>query len=63
MPIQFLLTDTVVCLGGSSELVKILNRLGAAISLDTHKRIATWVAAERLNRGIMNELITNCCLH
>ena len=29
MPLQYLLSDAILCLGGSTELVKILNRIGA----------------------------------
>lgn len=54
---QFLVTEAVVCLGGSSELVKILNRLGIAISLDTYNRISTDIATERIRRGILSELV------
>ena len=36
MPIHLLLTDVVKANGGSSELIKVPNRLGAIASEDTH---------------------------
>ena len=35
MPFQLILADIVDCYGGSTELLKILNRLGVCTSLDT----------------------------
>ena len=43
MPLQYLLADAILCMGGSTELVKMLNRIGAVASLDTHDRMATLV--------------------
>jgi hypothetical protein len=35
MPLQYLLTDAILCLGGSTELLEF-NVIGAVASLDTH---------------------------
>ena len=59
MPLQYLLADAVFCMGGSTELVKMLNRIGAIASLDTHDRMATLVVTQRINKGIHNELVSN----
>lgn len=56
MPLQYLLSDAVLCLGGSTELLKILNRIGAVSSLDTHDRVATYAVSERIAQGICSEL-------
>ena len=62
MPIHLLLTDAVRNCGGSSELVKILNRLGAVASESTHSRLATYVAEQR-EREFQNEMTQNAfCL-
>ena len=37
-PMHILLTDTIESFGGSTELVRILNRLGVVASKDTHAR-------------------------
>lgn len=44
--------------GGSSELIKILNRLGAITSEDTHSRHVTCVSLERESE-IKSELTPN----
>ena len=59
MPLQYLLADAILCMGGSTELVKMLNRIGAVASLDTHDRMATLVVNQRINKGIHNELVPN----
>ena len=51
-----LLADAILCMGGSTELVKMFNRLGIVVSLDTHDRIATAVVTRRINKGIHSEL-------
>jgi len=51
MPFQYLLADAILCMGRSTELVKMFNRLGIVASLDTHDRIATTAAAQRINKG------------
>lgn len=42
-PMHVLVTEAVLCHGGTQELVAILNRLGAAACLDTVNRLATHV--------------------
>ena len=49
----------IFCHGGSLELVRILNRVGAVSSLDTNSRLATMVVQQRLKRGIEPELEPN----
>ena len=51
MPFQYLLADAILCMGGSTELVKMFNRLGIVASLDTHDRIATAVVTQHINKG------------
>ena len=59
MPLHVLLTDTILCHSGSLELVRIMNRVGAAASVDTASRLATSVVHTRINRGIRQELVPN----
>ena len=56
MPLQYLLSDAVLCLGGSTERLKILNRIGAVSSLDTHDRVATYAVGEHIAQGFRSEL-------
>ena len=53
MPFHTLLTETTLCHGGTQELVKILNRVGAIASIDTHQRLATQVVQERIAQGVL----------
>ena len=53
MPFHSLLTEATLCHGGSQELVKILNRVGAIASIDTHQHLATQVVKERISQGIL----------
>ena len=59
MPFHILLTEAIICHGGSLELVRILNRVGAVASLDTSNRLATFVVQQRITRGIVHELQPN----
>ncbi len=59
MPFHVLLTEAILCNGGSTELVRIMNRVGAVASLDTANRLSTLVATERISRGIIPELHLN----
>lgn len=59
MPLHILLTEAILCHGGSLELVRILNRVGAVASLDTCNRLATYVVEERIRTGIEPELVPN----
>ena len=45
MPLHVVLTDTILCYCGSLELVRIMNRVGAAAFIDTASRLATSVYA------------------
>ena len=56
MPFHTLLTEAILCHGGSQELVRILNRVGAVASLETSHRLATLVVQQRIARGIQPEL-------
>ena len=52
MPLHVLVTDTILCHGGSLQLVRIMNRVGAVVSIDTASRLATSVVSTRISRGI-----------
>lgn len=56
MPFHVLNTEAILCYGGSHELVKIFNRLGAAASLDTSLRLATQVVQDRMVSVVKPEL-------
>ena len=56
MPFHTLLTEAILCHGGSQELVRILNRVGAVASLETSRRLATLVVQQWIARGIQPEL-------
>lgn len=56
MPLHVLLTEAILCHGGSHELVRIMNRLGAAACIDTANRLSTQVVRERISRGIQHDL-------
>ena len=51
------MTETVLCHGGIQELVRILNRLGAAACLDTVNRLATHVVKRCILKGILSDLV------
>ena len=50
-PLHILVTESVICHGGTLELVRVLNRLGAAASIDTVNRLATHFVQTRLSEG------------
>ena len=52
IPVHFLLTEAILCHGGSVELVKLFNRFGMVSSLDTNNRIATYIVQKRIIGGI-----------
>ena len=54
--LHILVTEAVLCHGGTLELVKILNRIGAAASIETVNRLATHVVQKRLSDGVQSEL-------
>ena len=51
-PLHVLLTEAIFCNGGNTELVKILNRVGAVACTDTCNRLATQVVKQRIKEGI-----------
>ncbi len=57
MPFHFPLSDAILCHGGSLELLRILNRVGAVASIDTNSRLATQVSHERIQQGIEPDVI------
>ena len=59
MPLQTLVTEATLCHGSTQELVKILNRIGTASSIDTSQRLATQVVESRIIEGIVPELNKN----
>ena len=59
-PLHVLVTEAVLCHGGTQELVRILNRLGAAVCLDTVNRLATHVVEKRISKGVLSDLVPEC---
>ena len=59
MPFHFLLTEAILCQGGSLELVKLFNRVGAAACIETNSRLATQVSYERIAHGFELDLINS----
>ncbi len=57
MPLHYLLSEAILCHGGSQQLVKIFNRIGAAASLDTSQRLSTQVVQTRVVQGIKPDLV------
>ena len=55
-PIHTLLADTVEVCGGSRQLIKILNRLGATSSNDTHDRFVTHKAQLQQEKSVLDDL-------
>ena len=56
MPFQLILADIVDCYGGSTELLKILNRLGVCTSLDTLLRHIQTTVQQSDRKGILQGL-------
>ena len=54
MPLHYILTDTVLSMGGSAELVRVLNRFGVCVSPCTQNRIAARVVT---HNGIQSQLL------
>ena len=59
MPLHILLTEAIICSGGSLELVRMFNRLGAVASLNTCSRLSSVVVHKRLVEGVGRELFSN----
>ena len=45
-PLHTLLADAIECFGGSTELIRIFNRLGVVTSKDTHARYVEHVVTQ-----------------
>lgn len=56
-PFHTLLADAIETSGGSTELITILNRVGAVASVDTLKRVILAVSQERKKQGIRSLLV------
>ena len=54
--LHHLVTDTVEVCGGSRQLIRVLNRLGACVSADTHDRLVTNVAEKQKDKSVWSEL-------
>ena len=52
-PMHTLITDAIETCGGSSRLQKLLNRLGACASIDTHARYIQYRVQKRTEEGPM----------
>ena len=53
-PLHTLVADAVESCGGSLQLVRLLNRLGACASVETHKRYVQFRVAQRMSRGALS---------
>ena len=58
VPLHILLTDFIDACGGSTELITVLNRLGAIASSDTLNRHMCTVSLERKAKGLLKDI--NC---
>ena len=58
-PFHVLLADTIESCGGSTELITVLNRLGAVSSVDTLKRHIQRVSQVHRDEGIEKLLVKN----
>ena len=54
--LHHLIADTVEVDGGSRQLIKVLNRLGACVANDTHDRLVTDVAEKQRAKPLWSEL-------
>ena len=59
VPLHLLLTDLVEAQGGSSELVRLLNSVGAIASADTHQRYVQFYIERKCKEGTLSELNTD----
>ena len=60
VPLHTLLTDYIEASGGSSELITVLNRLGAVASSETLDRHIVRVSAQRKQEGLLKGLDGKC---
>ncbi len=58
-PLHTLLADVIEVCGGSRNLIKIFNQLGAVSSTDTHDRFVTTVAEKERKRKVWHYLPNN----
>ena len=56
VPFHITLTDTIITQGGSTELCTILNRIGAAASVEAHKKLMDSIVTKREKDGMEGEL-------
>ena len=56
VPLHILLADFIDASGGSSELISVLNRLGAVASADTLNRHICSVSVQRKTAGLLKDL-------
>ena len=56
MPFQLILADSIDCYGGSTELLKILNRLDVCTSLDTLLQHIQTTVQQSDMKGILQDL-------
>ena len=54
--LHHLVADTIEVYGGSRQLIRVLNRLGTCVSVDTHDRFVTCVAEKHKEDDLWNEL-------
>lgn len=55
-PFHVLLADAIECNGGSTELIRIFNRIGAVSSVETLKRVIQSVSQEIKSQGVLSLL-------
>ena len=56
VPLHTLLTDYIEATGGFSELISVLNKLGAVVSSETLDRHIMRVSVQRKMEGLLKEL-------
>ena len=54
--LHHLVADTIEVCGGSRQLIRMLNQLGACVSADTHDRLVTNVAEKQKDQTVWTEL-------
>jgi len=56
VPLHLLLTDLIDSQGGSYELIRLLNCLGAVASVETHRRYVQFQLEKKLASGILQSM-------